>query len=588
MGWERKRGKLRELNHLLRGATDTSFLPLDGGAAPPAGIRYVITLDADTRLPREAARQLVGTIAHPLNRPIFDSAAGRFVEGHPILQPRVAPTLPETGFGTLFQLIFSGPRGIDPYAFAVSDVYQDLFGEGIYTGKGIYDVDAFERALADRVPENTQLSHDLFEGLFARAGFVSDIELFEGFPGHYEVAASRQHRWVRGDWQLLPWILGRGPRASRIRTRDPADGPLEDGRQPSTQPFGSRDVCDAGRRMVPPGSRRRPLERLRPGGSRASNGPFLFHEPSSRPRKGVAKRSFVRGVAADLGIGLAQTALRIVLLAHAAWLRVDAIARTLWRLTVTRRHLLEWVPAAQAHRALDLEVSGFYRRMRSAVVLAVLCGAGVVASGTGGWKWAAPFIALWLASPWIARWISLPPHQSEGPLITAAQSREFRRIARRTWRYFERFMGPDSHGLPSDNFQEMPQAQIARRTSPTNIGLALLSTVAANDFGWIGTDDMARRLEATLDTLGKLERFRGHFFNWYDTENLKPLEPRYVSTVDSGNLAAHLIALRQACLERLDEPIPCGARSRGHRRHARAAEGMSRFPSPGAQPGATS
>ena len=218
MGWERKRGKLRELNRLLRGATDTSFLSFQPGAAQaPPDIRYVITLDADSRLPREAARQLVGTLAHPLNQPAFDRGGARVVDGHAILQPRVTPTLPEMGWGTLFQLVFSGPRGIDPYAFAVSDVYQDLFGEGIYTGKGIYDVDAFERALDERVPENTQLSHDLFEGLFARAGFVSDVELFEGFPAHYEVAASRQQRWVRGDWQLLPWILGvaRAPRWPR-------------------------------------------------------------------------------------------------------------------------------------------------------------------------------------------------------------------------------------------------------------------------------------------------------------------------------------------------------------------------------------
>jgi len=554
MGWERKRGKLRELNRLLRGATDTSFLPLDGGAVPPPGIRYVITLDADTRLPREAARRLVGTISHPLNLPSFDSAAGRVVEGHAILQPRVAPTLPETGFGTLFQLIFSGPRGIDPYAFAVSDVYQDLFGDGIYTGKGIYDVDAFERALSDRVPENAQLSHDLFEGLFARAGFVSDIDLFEGFPGHYEVAASRQHRWVRGDWQLLPWVLGKGPRTSSVRSAIPLMGrwKMADNLRRSLSAPASFATLLAGWCLPGVGPARWTLFVL---GVFSIPTILSFVTSLLPPRKGVAKRSFLRGVAADFAIGLAQTALRVVLLAHAAWLRVDAIARTLWRLAATRRHLLEWVPAAQAHRALDLEISGFYRRMRSAIGLAAAAGLLVAAFGTGGWRWAAPFLALWLASPLVARWISLPPRESARPRISAAQGREFRRIARRTWRYFERFMGPESHHLPDDNFQEVPNPQIARRTSPTNIGLALLSTVAANDFGWIGTVEMAQRLEATLDTMGRLERFRGHFFNWYDTEDLKPLEPRYVSTVDSGNLAANLVALRHACFERLDEPV---------------------------------
>ena len=553
MGWERKRGKLRELNRLLRGATDTSFLPSEGGAPPP-GIRYVITLDADTRLPREAARELVGTITHPLNRPTFDSAAGRVVEGHAILQPRVAPTLPETGFGTLFQLIFSGPRGIDPYAFAVSDVYQDLFDEGIYTGKGIYDVDAFEHALSDRVPENTQLSHDLFEGLFARAGFVSDIELFEGFPGHYEVAASRQHRWVRGDWQLLPWILGSGPRASRVRGGIPL--------------MGRWKMADNLRRSLSaPATFATLLAAWCLPGANAGLWTLSLLSVSLLPtllsfftnllpdRRGVAKRSFLRGAVSDLAIGLAQAALRLVVLAHTAWLRTDAIARTLWRLAVSRRHLLEWVPAAQAHRALDLEISGFLRRMRSAIAMAATAGLLVVAFGSPGWLWAAPFVALWLASPWIARWVSLPPRRSAGASISAVQARELRRIARRTWRYFERFLGPESHDLPADNYQEVPEPQIARRTSPTNIGLALLSTVAANDLGWIGTGDMVRRLEATLDTMERLVRFRGHFYNWYDTASLEPLEPRYISTVDSGNLAAHLMALRQACLERLDEPV---------------------------------
>ncbi len=554
MGWERKRGKLREFNRLLRGATDTSFLPAESGVSAPSGIRYVITLDADTRLPREAARRLVGTIGHPLNLPIFDSAAGRVVEGHAILQPRVAPTLPETGFGTLFQLIFSGPRGIDPYAFAVSDVYQDLFGEGIYTGKGIYDVDAFERALSDRVPENTQLSHDLFEGLFARAGFVSDVELFEGFPGHYEVAASRQHRWVRGDWQLLPWIVGRGPRGSGTRSAIPLMGrwKMMDNLRRSLSAPAMFATLLAGWCLPGVGAGVWTLFVL----AILSLPTFLSFFTNVLPdRKGVAKRSFLRGVAADLAIGLAQTALRVVLLAHAAWLRVDAIARTLWRLVMTRRHLLEWVPAAQAHRALDLEISGFYRRTRSAIGLAAACGLLVVASGTGGSRWAAPFLALWFASPWIARWVSLPPRESAGTRISPTQAREFRRIARRTWRYFERFVGPETHDLPADNFQEAPEPQIAGRTSPTNIGLALLSTVAANDLGWIGTGDMVQRLEATLATMGRLARFRGHFYNWYGTADLEPLEPRYVSTVDSGNLAAHLIALRHACFERLDEPV---------------------------------
>jgi cyclic beta-1,2-glucan synthetase len=433
-------------------------------------------------------------------------------------------------------------------------VYQDLFGEGIFTGKGIYDVDAFERALSDRVPENTQLSHDLFEGVFARAGFVSDLELFEGFPGHYEVAASRQHRWVRGDWQLLPWILGNGPRAARSR----GGIPLMD----------RWKMADNLRRSLSaPGMFATMVAAWCLPGVDAGLWTFLIVSvlffptllsflTSLLPRhRGIAKRSFLRGAVSDLGLGLAQGVLRLVFLAHTAWLRIDAIARTLWRLAVSRRHLLEWVPAAQAHRALDLEIAGFYRRMRSAVGLTAAAGLLVGFSGPPDWSWTAPLLALWFASPLIARWISLPPVGSVGASITADQARRFRRIARRTWRYFEQFAGPESHGLPADNVQESPQPQIARRTSPTNIGLMLLSTVAANDLGWIGIGDMVERLEATFATLRRLARFRGHFYNWYDTVSLEPLEPRYVSTVDSGNLAAHLIALRQVCFERQDEPV---------------------------------
>ncbi|MEP6993230.1 MAG: glucoamylase family protein [Acidobacteriota bacterium] len=554
MGWERKRGKLRELNRLLRGSTDTSFLPPGDGAPAPPGIRYVITLDADTRLPREAVRRMVGTISHPLNLPIFDAAAQRVVDGHAILQPRVTPTLPETGWGTLFQLVFSGPRGIDPYAFAVSDVYQDLFGEGIFTGKGIYEVDAFERALTSRVPENTQLSHDLFEGLFARAGLVSDIELFEGFPGHYEVAVSRQHRWVRGDWQLLPWILGRDPRGRDARSAIPIMGrwKMIDNLRRSLSAPAMFATLLAG--WCLPGVSAR-LWTLFVLAVLAFPTLLAFFTNLFPDRRGIAKRSFLRGVVADFALGLAQSVLRVVFLAHTAWVRVDAIGRTLWRLIVTRRLLLEWTPAAQAHRALDLRLWGLYRRMRSAVVAAAAVALLIAVAGRTSLPWSAPFLVCWFLSPLIAWWISLPPREIAGAQISEIQARQLRRIARRTWRFFERFAGPESHGLPADNFQEVPQPEVARRTSATNIGLGLLSTVAASDFGWIGTGEMVERLEATFATIGKLEVFRGHLFNWYDTETLLPLEPRYVSTVDSGNLAGHLIALRQVCLERLDEPV---------------------------------
>jgi cyclic beta-1,2-glucan synthetase len=567
MGWERKRGKLHELDRLLRGATYTSFLPAGEEPAPgqpagssalpyPAAVRYVVTLDSDTRLGRGGVCQLVGTMAHPLNHPVFDPATRRVVDGHGILQPRVTPTLPLSGAGTLFQRVFSGPRGIDPYAFAVSDLYQDLFDEGIYTGKGIYDLDAFERALDHRVPENALLSHDLFEGLFARAGLASDLELFEEYPGHYEVAASRQQRWARGDWQLLPWLLPRVP----DEERHPVPNTIP--------PIGRWKMLDNLRRsLLAPAAflslvASWLLPHARPGLWAAFiavvfawPGLYAFLLGLLHRRVGIAKRSFLRSLGTDLGLSLAQSGLRLVFLAHQAWRMSDAVVRSVGRVYLTRRHLLEWVPAAQAQRGFDLELGGFYRRMSEAVVLAGVALAAAVLR-PAALPFALPFVLAWALSPAIARWISLPPRPIEEQAIgeTEAGARELRRIARRTWRYFETFAGAADHALPPDNFQEDPKPVVAHRTSPTNIGLYLLSTVAAADFGWIGTEEMTDRLEATLQTLGELERFRGHLFNWYATEDLRALEPRYVSTVDSGNLAGHLIVLQQACAERRREP----------------------------------
>jgi cyclic beta-1,2-glucan synthetase len=558
IGWERKRGKLHELNRLLRGAKDTTFLQLASREpALPPDVRYVITLDEDTRLPREAALSLVGAMAHPLNQPVFDLETGRVAAGHAVLQPRVTPTLPATGSGTIFQQVFSGPRGTDPYAFAASDVYQDLFDEGIYTGKGIYDVDAFERALAGRIPENALLSHDLFEGVFARAGLVADVELFEGYPAHYEAAALRTHRWVRGDWQLLPWIFGKVPDASGRRVRNPIPA------------IGRWKMLDNLRRSLsPPAALATLLASWTLPGGRPDiwtafvvatiliPGLFAFFTGLLLPRRrGIAKRSYLRRLGADLVLSFAQGALRIVFLAHQAWLMADAIARTLARLWLTRRRLLEWVPARQARRHLDLALAGFYRRMSPAPLLAAAGALLVAIFRPDSLPVAGVFLAVWAASPAVARWASLPPRDEEEKPLPEADARFLRSIARRTWRFFDAFARGEDNALPPDNFQQLPQPVVAHRTSPTNVGLLVLSTITANDLGWIGTDEMVERLEATLGTIGRLERYRGHLYNWYDTRSLKPLEPRYLSTVDSGNLAGDLIVLKQTCLERISSPI---------------------------------
>src|SRR6267378_633242 len=537
MGWERKRGKLHELNRLLRGATDTTFVAVGGPPhtpppAPPAGVRYVITLDADSRMPRETARRVIGKMAHPLNHPRFDAGTRRVVEGYGVLQPRITPSLPIGREGSLFQRIVSSMSGIDPYASAVSDVYQDLFGEGSYTGKGIYEVDAFEAALDGRVPESTLLSHDLFEGTFARAGLVSDIELVEEFPSRYDVAAARQHRWARGDWQLLPWILGRGHASADDRS-------ASDRQRASALPLiGRWKMLD---------NLRRALSTLLP---------VLAAIVPRRAR--VTTRSHLRGLAADVRLALSQTALLVVFLAHQAWLMADAIGRTLFRLLVSHRHLLDWVTAGQAMVSPRLDLLGFYRQMNGGVAIGIVAAIVVWWVGNDAWAVATPFVIAWIASPAIARWTSLSPLVAGRLPVSDADARALRLVARRTWRFFETFVTATDHMLPPDNFQEDPKPIAAHRTSPTNLGLYLLAAVGARDFGWAGTHDTVDRLEATLAAMGRLQRFRGHFFNWYDTRDLRPLDPKYVSSVDSGNLAGHLIALANACREWIDAPVPGG------------------------------
>ncbi len=555
MGWERKRGKLRELNQLLRGGANTTFLPIGGRPVQaPSGVRYVITLDADTRLPRDAACRLVATMAHPLNQPSFSARAGRVVEGYGVVQPRITPSLPADHERSLFQTIFSGPSGVDPYASAVSDVYQDLFREGSYTGKGIYDIDAFETALDGKVPDNALLSHDLFEGIFARVALASDIELFEEFPSHYEAAAARQHRWARGDWQLLPSIFGHGRRESgeRCPVTIPAIGrwKMFDNLRRSLSASAAFFTLVAAW-LLPSASPWMWTRFILATIAIPALLPFLME--INRPRRGISKRSHFRAMLTDLSLGAAQSGITVTMLAYQTWLMFDAILRTVVRLFITHRHLLEWVTATQATFAVDLKLSGIYKRMAGGVLLAMTALVIVTYGRTHAWAAALPFIFLWIAAPAVARWISLPLRRTGVEPLSAVHARALRLISRRTWRFFETYVTPADHALPPDHFQEDPKPVVAHRTSPTNMGLYLLSTLAAHDLGWLGTLEAVGRLEATLGTMSQLELFRGHFYNWYDTRDLHPLNPKYVSSVDSGNLAGHLLALGNGCRELIKE-----------------------------------
>ena len=550
MGWERKRGKLRELNQLLRGATNTTFMSINGVAPMvPEGVRYVITLDADTRLPRETALRLIGKMAHPLNRPRFDENKQRVVAGYGILQPRVTPSLSVGIEGSLYQRIFSAPGGIDPYAAAISDVYQDLFGEGSFTGKGIYDVDMFEAAIAERVPENTMLSHDLFEGIFARAGLASDVEVVEEFPARYDVAAKRQHRWIRGDWQLLPWILG-----------------TKSG-QYSVPYLGRWKLLDNLRRslVTPMTLLALMLSWLLPLSMALFATALLIATiaiPAFIPtlfsifphHSGVDSKNHFRQWLGDLRLALSQTFFSITFLPDQTWRTLDAIVRTLVRLWVTHENCLEWTTAAHCNGQPRLSFIGFYRTMAASLLLAfVICLIAVLANQSA-WLVILPFALLWCVAPILALFASRAPIVHR---LAALDSNTIalRLTARRTWRYFEVFVTSSDNMLPPDNFQQEPKAVIAHRTSPTNIGLYLLSCIAARDFGWTGLLATIERLEVTFSTLEKLPKYNGHLFNWYDTQTLHSLMPEYISSVDSGNLAGHLIALANSCDEWRSAPF---------------------------------
>lgn len=541
MGWERKRGKLCELNRLLRGATDTSFLGLEGRAPwVPAGVCHVITLDADTRLLRDSVQMLVGKMTHPLNRPRTDPATGRLCGGYGILQPRVTPSLPAGDGSSRFARIHSGPGGIEPYAMPMSDVYQDLFGQGSFTGKGIYHVDTFAAAMAGRVPENTLLSHDLFEGILARAGFASDVAVVEAYPARLDVDADRHHRWTRGDWQLLPWIFGLrgGPIPALGRWKM-----LDNLRRSLVAPLSLGALVLAW--ALPPSLALAATAAIVVMGAL----PRLVALPFAvlPGRAGITAHSHVAALGSDTLTAMSRIGLGVMFLPQTAWLMGDAIVRTAVRLAITRRRLLEWVTAAQSGRARGAGRHGRMGRTVGGLGLGLAtCGLAVTLNPPV-WPLAGAAALVWLAAPAVARAISRPgpPRRRRG--LTPDEAQTLRLIARQTWTYFETFVTAADHHLPPDNFQETPVPVVAHRTSPTNIGLYLVSVCVARDMAWISETDALDRLQATLATLARLPRYRGHLFNWYDTTTLAVLEPAYVSTVDSGNLAGHLIVVARLC-----------------------------------------
>jgi len=553
MGYERKRGKLSALNALLRGVVRNDFSRIVGDFGVLKNLKYVIALDSDTQLPREAAWKLIATMAHPLNSAVYDEEKKRVVEGYGILQPRVASDFPKSKT-SLYLRLQGDMKGIDPYTRASSDVYQDIFKEGSFIGKGIYDVDIFEKVVGKRFPENRILSHDLLEGCYTRSGLLSDVVLYENNPSNYEADIKRHHRWIRGDWQIASWILpfvkDKNGRIVRNHLSIISRWKIADNLRRSLLPISLLLILVLGWSVLPiPWFWTLSVTIIILLPVMAAAVLQLLHRPEDLDFK-----SHISDVGSSVSEVLLRFMFGIAVLPYEAYRYTDAIIRTNWRMLISGKKLLEWTPSATASRQSKNSIWFIYRKMWIGPVLAFLCLILFLYSNSPAFFVSIPILILWFLSPSIA-WRLSQTEKEEAPDLNQAQKVFLHKSARKTWGFFEQFVNEGENWLPPDNFQQHPDPVIAHRTSPTNIGLSLLANLTAYDFGYIVMEEMLLRCENTLKTLHKMERYKGHFYNWYDTLSLSILTPAYVSTVDSGNLVGHLLILRQGILGLKSNPI---------------------------------
>src|SRR3989339_40679 len=548
MGYERKRGKIVDLNVLLRSdGPQTSFSSVVGDTSILPHIKYVITLDADTQLPRESARQLVEAIAHPLNHPRFDADKRIVVEGYSIIQPRVEASM--SGLKqSLFAQIFGGESGIDPYTKAVSDIYQDVFYEGSFVGKGIYDVDAFTRAIHNRLPENLILSHDLLEGCYARVALASDICLYEEYPDNYIADKNRRHRWIRGDWQIIRWLLSSVPGPNGKLQANPffllSQWKILDNIRRSLTPIALLVLLAVSWMLLTPAW----LGGLILVGIMITSPVLTTITELLNKSRDLPLNLHLRAVTHGIPRHFVQPMLTIIFLPYEVFFTLNAIVTSLVRMVITRRHLLQWVAFSEQKSGGKTGIFGFCLTMWFAPVMALAAGLYLASQRPEVMPLAAPFLMLWFISPVFAWWLSKPIIHP-APELDDRDNLFLRKLSRKTWSYFEAFVGTESNWLPIDNYQEGPVEVVAQRTSPTNLGLSLLSNLGAYDFGYIPAGQLIGRTARQFEAMEKLERFHGHFYNWYDTRSLKPLNPMYISTVDSGNLAGYLLTLKSGLAE---------------------------------------
>ena len=540
MGWERKRGALVEFNNLLLGEEKTSFNVVSGDISHiREKVKYVITLDADTKLPIDGGKRLIGAISHPLNVAVINKEKNIVVEGYGIIQPRIIVDI-ESSNKSLFTRIFAGSGGIDPYSTAVSDIYQDLFGEGIFTGKGIYDLKVFQNCLKEAIPENTVLSHDLLEGSYVRVGLATDIELIDGYPEKYSSYIMRQHRWIRGDWQLIRWLThGYGKNLSSL-----SKWKILDNMRRSLLPVFLLMTLILGL-VVFPGNTYLwiglvVVTLLLPIATMALE-TILYKRFKIQKMK--LNGSLILGYRTYLYQGI----LSFMFLPYEAMMMLDAIARTIYRVFVSKKNMLEWTTAFDMEKKLQNNLSSYFKRMKQNIIFSILLMILTYAFKPGNLIISGLVAILWLIGPAAAYIIS--KEDIETIEIKDEDSEFLKRIGRETWEYYRTFTDFKNNYLPPDNFQEYPYNGVANRTSPTNIGFYLIAILSSRDLGFITTGEMVDLIDLTIGTIEGMEKWEGHLYNWYNTETLEPLRPIFVSTVDSGNLVSYLIVLKEGLKE---------------------------------------
>lgn len=536
MGWERKRGAIIEFNNLMTGKDDTTFYIKSGDIDNLREVKYVLTIDSDTNLIMGSAKKLIGIIAHPLNKAIYDDNLKIVVDGYGIIQPRIGLNIEDT-IKTPFTRIFAY-GGIDPYTTAVSDIYQDVFGEGIFTGKGIYDLGLFNKVMDGKIEENTVLSHDLLEGSLMRTGLATDIELIDGYPTKYSSYIMRSHRWVRGDWQLIRW-LSKGKPLSLLSRWKIMDNLRRSLLSPSLFLF------------IFIGTVMFSINPLILAGIAA----FILVFPTFLclldMMAGGCK--YVMECASALRKGFYQMAIQIAFLPYNSYMMLDAVIRTMYRVFISKRNLLEWVTAADEEKKLTQSLKDYFTRMKASSLMTLLITL-LSAFNNANFLYFLPIATIWFASPYIAYRISTSDEE-ERFIPNKTDLQNIRRIGRKIWAYYEDLVNVEYNHLPPDNYQEYPLKGIAARTSPTNIGMYLTSALAARDFGYITTSQLVRRVRDTIETINNMESWKGHLYNWYDIKTLEVLRPYYVSTVDSGNFITYLLLLRQGLIEYMGKPL---------------------------------